>query len=153
MKRRVVKKKMRRILNSELPTMFKLSAMTELIKASSKSGSIKFKKYIFNKFTKIIMFARFSTSSHKDVVTVSEHDRVDEISFSSWHKAMNWICKQAEIAYDNDKGVECYVLDSGHYRYRMYFLEIRNNEVLSGLKKITGYTRNILKINCTESVC
>lgn len=149
MKRRVVKKKMKRILNGELPVMFKLSAMTELIKVSSKTGSIQFRNYIFSKFTRIIMFTRFSTSLHKDVVTVSEHDRIDEIGFSSWCKAMNWICKQVEIAYDNDKGLECYVLDSGHYRYRVYFLEIRDNQVLSGLKKITGYTGNILKMDCT----
>ena len=38
MKRRVLKKQMRRVLDSALPTMFKLSAMHELIKASQKSS-------------------------------------------------------------------------------------------------------------------
>ena len=110
MKRRVVKKRMRRILNSELPTMFKLSAMHELIKASSKSGLFQFK----NLYS--LDFDRFSTSDlHKGYVTVSEHDCIDEISFSSWHKAMIWICKQEKV------GGSEYVVDSGHYRYRVYF--------------------------------
>jgi hypothetical protein len=110
MKRRVVKKQMRRILNSELPVMFKLSAMHEMIKASQKSGLFQFKNlYSLN-------FDRFSTSDlHKGYVTVSEHDRIDEIGFSNWHKAMTWICKQAKVC-----GSE-YVVDSGHYRYRVYF--------------------------------
>lgn len=102
MKRRVLKKKMRQILNSELPTMFKLSAMTELIKTSPKSGLFPFKIYI----------TRFSTSLYKGYVTVSEHDCIDEIGFSSWLKAMTWICKQAKV------GGSEYVIDSGHYRYR-----------------------------------
>ena len=110
MKRRVLKKRMRRILNSELPTMFKLSAMHELIKASPKSGLFSFKNYI----------TRFSTSLHKGHVTVSEHGCIDEIGFSSWHKAMLWLCKQAKLRRSE------YVIDSGYYRYRVYFP--RNHE-------------------------
>ena len=114
MKRRVLKKQMRRIINSELPVMFKLSAMHEMINVSSKSGIFQFKGYTFNKFNGILMFTRFSTSLHKGYVTVSEHDCIEEIGFSSWHKALNWICKQAKV----DSSV--YVIDSGHYRYRVY---------------------------------
>ena len=114
MKRRVLKKKMRRILNSELPTMFKLSAMNHLIKSSQKSSWFQFKDYPY------VRFERFSTSLHKGAVTVSEHDRIDEIGFSSWHKAMTWICKQAKRVSDYEvKGSE-YVVDSGYYRYRVY---------------------------------
>lgn len=107
MKRRIVKKQMRQIINSELPTMFKLSAMRELIKASPKSGLYPFKKYITRFWT--------SLQKHKGVVTVSEQDRIDEIGFSSWRKAITWICKQAKAC-----GSE-YEIDSGHYRYRVYF--------------------------------
>lgn len=108
MKRRIVKKQMRRILNSELPTMFKLSAMHELIKASQRSSWFQFKDYPY------VRFERFSTTLHKGIVTVSEHERVDEIGFSSWHNAMNWICTQAKTDTE-------YVVDSGHYRYRVCF--------------------------------
>ena len=64
MKRRVVKKQMRRILNSELPVMFKLSAMHELIKASQKSSWFQFRDLPY------VLFDRFSTSLHKGAVTV-----------------------------------------------------------------------------------
>jgi hypothetical protein len=107
MKRRIVKKQMKRILNSESPTMFKLSAMRELIKASPKSGLYPFKKNITRFWT--------SLQKHKGVVTVSEHDLIDEIGFSSWRKAITWICKQAKTC-----GSE-YEIDSGHYRYIVYF--------------------------------
>lgn len=116
MKRRVVKKRMRRILNSELPVMFKLSAMHEMIKASQKSGLFQFKNlYSLN-------FDRFSTSDlHKGYVTVSEHDRIDEIGFNSWHTALTWICKQAKRVGEYEVQGSEYVVDSGHYRYRVYF--------------------------------
>lgn len=115
MKRRVLKKKMRRILNSELPVMFKLSAMNHLIKSSPKSSCFQFKDY------PNVKYERFSTSLHKGAVTASEHDRIDEIGFSSWHKAMTWICKQAKRVSDYEvKGSE-YVVDSGYYCYRVYF--------------------------------
>ena len=115
MKRRIVKKQMKRILNSELPALFKLSAMHELIKASQKSSWFQFKDYPY------VRFERFSESLHKGAVTVSEHDCIDEIGFSSWHKAMIWICKQAKRVGECEvKGSE-YVIDSGHYRYRTYF--------------------------------
>lgn len=90
MKRRVVKKQMRRILNSALPTMFKLSAIHELIKASQRSSWFQFKDYPY------VRFERFSTSLHKGCVTVSEHDHVYEIGFSLWCQAMTWICKTLE---------------------------------------------------------
>lgn len=109
MKRRVLKKKMRRVLNSALPTTFKLSAMHELIKISEKSSWFQLKDLPY------VRFERFSTTLHKGCVTVSEYDRVDEIGFNLWHQAMTWICKQAKVS-----GSE-YVIDSGHYRYRVYF--------------------------------
>ena len=120
MKRRVLKKQMRHILNNELPTMFKLSAMHELIKASQKSNWFQFKDYPY------VRFERFSTTLHKGVITVSEHDTVDEIGFSSWCQALTWICKQAKRIGEYEVHGSEYVVDSGHYRYRVYFL--RNQE-------------------------
>ena len=115
MKRRVLKKQMKRVLNSALPTTFKLSAMHELIKISQKSSWFQFGDFPYARFD------RFSTTLHKGVITVSEHDRVDETCFTSWHQAMTWICKQAKRITDYEvKGSE-YVVDSGHYRYRVYF--------------------------------
>lgn len=108
MKRRVVKKQMKRVLDSELPTMFKLSAMHELIKASQKSSWFQFKDFPY------VRFDRFSTTLHKGVITVSEHDKVDELGFSLWRQAITWICKQAKLNTE-------YVLDSGHFRYRVFF--------------------------------
>lgn len=115
MKRRVAKKNMRRILNSELPVMFKLSAMHELIKASQKSSWFQFKDL------PCVRFDRYSTTLHKGVVTVLEHDRIDEMGFSSWNKAMIWICKQAKRVSEYGVHGSEYVVDSGHYRYRTYF--------------------------------
>ena len=113
MKRRVLKKKMRRVLNSELPVMFKLSAMNHLIKSSPMSSWFQFKDYPY------VRFERFSTSDlHKNVVTVSEHDNVDEIGFSSWCQALTWICKQAKRISEYEVQGSEYVVDSGHYRYR-----------------------------------
>ena len=77
MKRRVLKKQMRRILNKEFPVMFKLSAMTRLIKSSPKSSLFKLNA------CPNVKFERFSTSLHKGYVTVSEHNRIDEIGFST----------------------------------------------------------------------
>lgn len=115
MKRRVVKKQTRRILNSELPTMFKLSAMNELVKASQRSSWFQFKDYPY------VRFERFSTSLHNGCVTVSEHGRTDEIGFSGWNKAMIWICKQAKRFGEYEIQGSEYIVDSGHYRYRTYF--------------------------------
>lgn len=115
MKRRVLKKQMRRILNSELPVMFKLSAMHELIKASQCSSWFQFKDYPY------VRFERFSTTLHKDIVTVAEHNAVDETCFSSWHQALTWICKQAKRVGEYEVQDSEYVVDSGHYRYRTYF--------------------------------
>lgn len=115
MKRRVLKKKMRRILNSELPVMFKLSAMHELIKASQKSSWFQFKDYPY------VRFERFSTTLHKGVITVSEHDKVDETGFSSWCQALTWVCKQAKRVGEYEVQGSEYVVDSGRYRYRTYF--------------------------------
>jgi len=116
MKHRVLKKKMKRVLNSELPTTFKLSAMHELIKTSQKSSWFQFKDYPY------VRFERFSTTLHKDCITVSEHDRVDEIGFSNWCQALTWICKQAKWSNKADTvDASDYVVDSGHYRYRVYF--------------------------------
>lgn len=115
MKRRMVKKQMKRILNSKLPVMFKLSAMNELIKASQRSGWFQFTDYPY------VRFERFSTSLHKDGITVSENCCVDEIVFSSWHKALTWICKQAKRISEYEIQGSEYVIDSGHYRYRVYF--------------------------------
>lgn len=115
MKRRVVKKRMRRILNSELPTMFKLSAMDKLIKASQKSSWFQFKDLPY------VRFDRFSTTLHKGVITVSEHDKVDETGFSSWCQALTWVCKQAKRVGKYEVQGSEYVVDSGHYRYRIYF--------------------------------
>lgn len=73
MKRRVLKKRMKQIINSELPVMFKLSAMHELIKISQKSSWFQFNDYPY------VRFERFSTSLHKGTVTASEHDCIDGI--------------------------------------------------------------------------
>ena len=115
MKRRVLKKQMRRVLDSALPTMFKLSAMHELIKASQKSSWFQFKDFPY------VRFDRFSTTLHKGVITVSEHDKVDETGFSSWCQALTWVCKQAKRVGEYEVQVSEYVVDSGHYRYRVYF--------------------------------
>ena len=115
MKRRVLKKQMRRVLNSELPIMFKLSAMHELIKTSQKSSWFQFKDLPY------VRFDRFSTTLHKGVITVSEHDKVDEIGFSSWRQALTWVCQQAKRVGEYEVQGSEYVVDSGHYRYRVYF--------------------------------
>ena len=115
MKRRVLKKQMRRVLNGELPVMFKLSAMHELIKTSQKSSWFQFKDYPY------VRFDRFSTSLHKGVITVSEHDKVDETGFSSWCQALTWVCKQAKRVGEYEVQGSEYVIDSGYYRYRAYF--------------------------------
>lgn len=115
MKRRVLNKQMKRVLNSALPTTFKLSAMNELINISQKSSWFQYKDYPY------VRFDRFSTTLHKGCVTVSEHDRVDEICFSSWHQAMTWICKQAKRVGEYEVQSSEYVVDSGKYRYRVYF--------------------------------
>jgi hypothetical protein len=115
MKRRVLKKQMRRIINSELPVMFKLSAMHELIKVSRKSSWFQFKDLPYARFD------RFSTTLHKGVITVSEHDKVDETGFSSWCQALTWVCKQAKRVSEYEVQGSEYVIDSGHYRYRTYF--------------------------------
>lgn len=106
---------MRRVLDSALPTTFKLSAMHELIKVSQKSSWFQFSDFPYARFD------RFSITLHKGCVTVSEYDGVDETCFTSWHQAMTWICKQAKRITDYGvKGSE-YVVDSGKYRYRVYF--------------------------------
>ena len=114
MKRRVLKKQMKRILNSELPVMFKLSAMHELIKASQRSSWFQFKDYPY------VRFERFSTTLHKGVITVSEHDKVDETGFSLWRQALTWVCKQAKRVGEYEVQGSEYVVDSGYYRYRVY---------------------------------
>ena len=118
MKHRVIKKRMRRILNRKLPTTFKLSVIHELISLSQKSSWFQFKDYPY------VRFNRFSTSLHKDSVSVSEHDRVDEIGFSNWRQALTWICKQAKHISEYEVQGSEYVVDSGHYRYRFYFPKI-----------------------------
>lgn len=115
MKRRALKKKMKRILNSELPTTVKLSAMHELINLSQKSSWFQFKDYPY------VRFNRFSTSLHNGCITVSEHDSAGEIGFSNWRQALTWICKQAKRVGEYEVQGSEYVVDSGHYRYRVYF--------------------------------
>ena len=115
MKKRVLRKQMKRVLNSALPTTFKLSAINELIKVSQKSSWFQFRDLPY------IRFDRFSTTLHKGVITVAEHDRVDETCFSSWHQAMTWICKQAKRVGEYEVQGSEYVVDSGFYRYRVYF--------------------------------
>lgn len=115
MKRRVLKKQMKRVLNSELPTMFKLSAMHNLNKLSQKSSWFKFRDFPY------VRFKRISMSSHKGYITVSEHDCLNEIGFSSWNKALIWICKQAKRISEYEVHGSEYVVDSGHYRYKVYF--------------------------------
>lgn len=115
MKRRVLKKQMNRLLNSELLTRLKLVTMQELIKLSQRSGWFQFKDYPY------VRFERFSTSSNKGYVTVLERDCVDDISFSSWHKAMIWVCKQAKRVGECEVQGSEYIVDSGHYSYRVYF--------------------------------
>lgn len=115
MKRRVLKKKMRRILNEELPVMIKLSAMQELIKLSQRSSWFQIKDYPY------VRFERFSTSLHKGYVTVSEYDCIGGVSFGSWYKGLSWICKQAKRVDECEVQGSEYIVDSGHYRYRIYF--------------------------------
>lgn len=115
MKRRVLKKKMKRLINSELPTTFKLSAMKELIKLSQRSSWFQFRDYPY------VRFERFSTSLNKCYVTVSENDCVDVIGFSSWYKGLAWICKQAKRVGECEVQGSEYTVDSGHYRYRVHF--------------------------------
>ena len=115
MKRRVLKKKMKRILNGELPAMIKLSVMQELIKLSQRSSWFQFKDYPY------VRFERFSTSLNKGYVTVLEHDCVDGIGFGSWYKGLAWICKQARRVGECEVQGSEYIVDSGYYRYRVYF--------------------------------
>ena len=115
MKRRVLKKQMKRVLDSALPTMFKLSVMHELIKASQKSSWFQFKDFPY------VRFDRFSITLHKGVITVSEHDKVDETGFSSWRQALTWVCQQAKRVGEYEVQGSEYVVDSGHYRYCVYF--------------------------------
>lgn len=115
MKRRVLKKQMKRVLNGELPVMFKLSAMHELIKASQKSSWFQFIDYPY------VRFERFSTTLHKDCVTVNEDDCLNELGFCSWRSAMIWICKQAKRVGEYEVQGSEYVVDSGYYCYRCYF--------------------------------
>ena len=115
MKRRALKKKMKRILNKEFPVMIKLSAMKELITLSQRSSWFQFKNYPY------VRFERLSTSLHKGYVTVSENDCIDEIGFSSWRKAMIWVCKQCKRVDEHEVQESEYIVDSGHYRYKVYF--------------------------------
>lgn len=115
MKNRVLNKQMRRILSSELPVTFKLSAMNRLIKSSPK-----FSLFQLNDYPNVKL-DRFSTSLHKGVITVSEHDRVGDIGFSTWHSAMTWVCNQIRNISNGKTQCSDYVIDSGHYRYRVYF--------------------------------
>lgn len=115
MKRRALKKKMRRIINGELPVMIKLSAMQELIKLSQRSSWFQIKDYPY------VRFERLSTSLNKDYVIVLENDCIDGIGFSSWNKAMIWICKQAKRVGECEVQGSEYTVDSGHYRYRVHF--------------------------------
>ena len=116
MKRRVLKKQCKHVLNnSNLPTTFKLSAMHELIKCAPRHSWFQFKDYPY------VIFERFSTSLHKGIVSVSEYDCVDKIHFSSWHHAMTWICKQAKRVSEYEVQGSEYIVDSGHYRYRVCF--------------------------------
>ena len=52
---------------------------------------------------------------------MSEHDNVDEVGFSNWYQAMTWICKQAKRISKYEVHGSEYIVDSGHYRYRVYF--------------------------------
>ena len=115
MKRRVLKKQMKRVLDSTLPTTFKLSAMDTLISVSLKSSLFKFKDYPY------VIFTRLLTSLHKGSVTVSEYACIDEIGFSSWRQAMIWICKQAKRIGEHEVQGPEFLVDSGHYRYSVYF--------------------------------
>ena len=115
MKRRVLKKKMRRILNEELPVMFKLSSMKELVNLAQRSSWFQFKDYPY------VRFERLSASLCKGYVTVLESDCIDGISFSSWRKAMIWICKQGKRVSEYEVNGSEYIVDSGHYRYKVYF--------------------------------
>lgn len=115
MKRRALKKKMKRILNKEFPVIIKLSAMKELITLSQRSSWFQFKNYPY------VRFERLSTSLHKGYVTVSESDCIDEIGFSSWRKAMIWVCKQCKRVDEHEVQGSEYIVDSGHYRYKVYF--------------------------------
>ena len=115
MKRRVLIKQLKRALKRNLPTIFKRPAIKVLINISPMHSWFQFNDYPY------VIFERFSTSLHKGVVSVSEYDCVDKIHFSSWYQAMSWICKQAKRVSDYEvKGSE-YVVDSGHYRYKVYF--------------------------------
>ena len=108
MKRRVLKKKMKRILNSNLPTTFKLSAEHSLItKQPVKSSWFQFKDFPY------VRFDRYSTTVHKNSVIVNEDDCLNELGFSSWRSAMIWICKQAKRVGEYEVQGSEYIFDSG----------------------------------------
>lgn len=115
MKRRVLIKLLKRALRRNLPTIFKQSAIRALINISPMHSWFQFNDCPY------VIFERFSTSLHKGVVSVSEYDCVDKIHFSSWYHAMIWICKQAKHVSEYEVHGPEYIVDSGHYRYRVYF--------------------------------
>ena len=67
----------RELNNSNLPAIFKLSAMQVLINISSRHSWFQFNDYPY------VIFERFSTTLRKDIVSVSEYDCVDKIHFIS----------------------------------------------------------------------
>ena len=95
--------------------MIKLSVMQELIKLSQRSSWFQFKDYPY------VRFERFSTSLNKGYVTVLENDCIDEIGFSSWRKAMICVCKQCKRVDEHEVQGSEYIVDSGHYSYKVYF--------------------------------
>ena len=115
MKCRALKKRMKRVINDELQAMIKLPVMQELIKLSQRSSWFQFEDYPY------VRFERLSTSLHKGYVTVSENDCIDEMGFSSWRKAMIWVCKQCKRVDEHEVQGSEYIVDSGHYRYKVYF--------------------------------
>ena len=115
MKRRVLKKQLKLALKRNLSTAFKLFTIHELINISPMHSWFQFNDYPY------VIFERFSTSLHKGVVSVSEYDCVDKIHFSSWYQAMSWVCKQAKRVSECEVQGSEYIVDSGHYRYRVYF--------------------------------
>lgn len=108
MKQRILKKRAHRILNSYLPTTFKLSAIHALItKVYNKK-----KTFTYNNVS--ISYSKTCTTNHIGIITVNEYDGIYEIGFSSFKSAMIWICKYGK--HDCE-----YRVDSGEYCYNLIF--------------------------------
>lgn len=108
MKQRILKKTAHHILNSGLPTTFKLSAIHALI---TKTYNKK-KTFTYNNVS--ISYSKICTTNHYGIITINECDCVNEIGFSSFKSALIWLCKYGKRDCE-------YCVDSGEYCYNVTF--------------------------------